>query len=110
MINPKAEIMISILVVVFFGAVAQYFAKMYHETKEIQYLIYSGSSFSFGVLALYYPYMYHKEHIWLLNALWSLLSIIAIYIVGYIYWGETLTNKEMISAVLIVFGTGLIYL
>jgi multidrug transporter EmrE-like cation transporter len=101
--------MVSIIIVVVCGAYAQYLAKMYNKTKNLWYLIGSGTSFTIGVLSLFTAYMHHNEYIWLLNALWSLISIIALYIVGYVFFDEKISMNEIIACIFIMISVYLMY-
>ena len=113
MINEKfssyANIFVYVLIIVLFGGIAQHFARKYHETNEIKNLIISGISFNCGLIVLYTAYVKNYEQLWLLNNLWSLLSIVFLYFIGFIFWNQTMSMLEVIATVIIMVGIVVIY-
>jgi drug/metabolite transporter (DMT)-like permease len=96
-----------VILIVLCGGSAQYFARSFYDTKDLKDLVISGTFFSIALVIIYKAYDYH--HVYLLNNLWSCLSIIYVYLIGYLFWNEKLTNYEIAATALIIIGIFVIY-
>lgn len=100
-------IIICVIIAVLLAAISQVFAKKYHDTKNINYLILSGIIACISLIVLLYAYQYGD--LYSINNLYTSISIVLMYVVGYMLFTEKITTLEIIATIIIIIGIFVTY-
>ncbi len=92
-------VIILIVMITFIEALAQFCIKSSHlhshSRSYLYYLLFGMISYTMVCLLLYLVYKYDNlSHV---NLIWSCMSIILAYIVGYYYFSEPVTEYSIVS-------------
>lgn len=111
-INNKIEdknfalmmILIYVVFMVVFETMAHHsFKKCHIDGHTYQYIL--GVIFYACVgFCLIRAYQYEYKSMGIINVIWSSLSVLSIILVGYFYWGENITNMEILGVIFVVIG------
>jgi small multidrug resistance pump len=91
-----------VLTVVCFESVAQKYCKTYSNDKKYCYL--AIAIFFYALVAVFLSRAQENTNIGVVNSLWSGLSVVSVCLVGYLFFGQTITPKQGGAILLILIG------
>lgn len=98
-----AKLIYSILGIVILETFSQFLARTYYDNRKKYYYFALAFLIYFPVLVLL-VYSYNFASFAIANALWDSGTIIAMALIGWLYFGEPLKNGEIIGVSLVVAG------
>ncbi|AYV76441.1 MAG: hypothetical protein Terrestrivirus6_67 [Terrestrivirus sp.] len=108
--KTKNSLIIFILVIlaVILSASAQFYARKFHDTKNITDYIISGAFFCLSLIMFFYAYQ--QGDVYAINNLFTSISIVLLYAVGYYFFNEEITPLEITAVIIIIGGIFVTYL
>jgi small multidrug resistance pump len=107
-VMEKIILIIILLFIVASESTAQYCIKKCKTTQKMYFLLLAIFMYALVCLGLYKAYDYNTMG--MANVMWSGLSIVAITMIGIIYFHETITYLDIMGVVLVFIGMFLIYM
>lgn len=104
----KLILIIVLLFIVASESTAQYCIKKCKTTQKWYFLLLAVLMYGFVCLGLYKAYDYKTMGI--ANLMWSCMSIVAIALIGIIYFHEKITFYDLLGVVFVFIGFILIYM
>ena len=106
--NERVLLFTFIILIVISEAIAQNYIKKSSVNGDLKYLFVS-LFFYFWICIMLYR-LYGKNNMGSTFAIWSIMSSITIYLLGFILYGELLTVNDIIGFSLCVIGLYLIFI